>query len=127
MDYCIEPRIMNLDHFKDLVIRCDWSRRIQSHDIIDCEHDLAYSIGDSRFIRGAVTVASSLFGVLITYTELYCYDKSGVNPLATSGSSISIYGVKVLDGNGDAMHTAELQTYLPEEFKLVDYSEIFDV
>jgi len=117
---------MNLDHFKDLVIRCDWSR-IQSHDVIDCEHDLAYSIGDSRFIRGAVTVASSLFGVLITYTEFYCYDKSGVNPLATSGSSISIYGVKVLDGNGDAMHTAELQIYLPEEFKLVDYSEIFDV
>lgn len=126
MNCCIEPRIMNLDHFKDLVIRCDWSR-IQSHDVIDCEHDLAYSIGDSRFIRGAVTVASSLFGVLITYTEFYCYDKSGVNPLATSGSSISIYGVKVLDGNGDAMHTAELQTYLPEEFKLVDYSEIFDV
>jgi hypothetical protein len=50
-----------------------------------------------------------------------------VNPLATSGSSISIYGVKVLDGNGDAMHTAELQTYLPEEFESVDYSEIFDV
>lgn len=126
-------KTMTLAQFEAFVNRPDWHRE-RYHEEVGSTALVSFSPeGDyieTPAVYGWARCESILDDVTISYTETYSHDGGGADTLTSTTSGQPdvwfIWGVTVLDEDGDPLDEWELEEYLPPAFSHIEYYD-FDL